>query len=60
MKHNHRKNAENHFNNVVRQMSALYNESITEYEAAEAARNLIGYCRVMLEVQNQRRKGTGH
>lgn len=41
------------FNVVVDDMLQLYNHEITTAEAADAARNLIGFCRIVLEVNSR-------
>jgi len=47
------KKAETSYNRIVERMHKLYNGKITEDEANEAARNLIGFCKVLLEIHTQ-------
>lgn len=38
------------FEEIRQDILALYPDGISEVEAAQSARNLIGFCRIMLEV----------
>lgn len=48
------------FGLVVASMDELYNHDITQLEAAEASRNLIGFCKTMLEIHHKSRQDSTH
>jgi hypothetical protein len=41
------------YQGVVNHISELYQGSISQREAHEAARNLIGFCQLLLEIKSQ-------
>lgn len=41
------------YDNIVQRIQALYNNALSEKEAHEAARNLIGFCKVLLEIHRE-------
>jgi hypothetical protein len=41
--------ADTRYQRIVRDVQVLYDDSLTEPEANEAARNLIAFCRILLE-----------
>ncbi|MBE9602656.1 hypothetical protein [Pedobacter sp. MC2016-24] len=41
----------NGYTAVVQEMHKLYDSKITDNQANEAARNLIGFCKIILEIQ---------
>lgn len=43
------------FNNIVCQIKAMYNSSMTCSEANEAARNLIGFCKILVDYKVKER-----
>lgn len=45
---------------VVDDMHDLYNHTITESEAQEAANNLIGFCKTLLEIKMEEAQNSGH
>jgi len=42
------------YNEVVQHMKELYQGNISDPEAHEAARNLIGFCKLLLEIKAKR------
>lgn len=46
------------YQGVVDDMYALYDNTITEGEAREAASNLIGFCKTLLEIKMEKEQCT--
>lgn len=42
------------YDKIVQKIQALYDHKLTEKEAHEAARNLIGFCKVLLEIHQEK------
>ena len=48
------------FDDVVQDMHDLYDNQITEGEAQEAASNLIGFCKTLLEIKMEQVNNKNH
>lgn len=48
------------FAKIKNDISGLYNHQLSDAEAADAARNLIGFCRIMLDVERRKWQNKTH